>query len=257
MSRRQTPLQNKLLAALPDADLSLVLPKLEAVSLELRQQLEAPNKPIQYVYFIESGIGSVVANGPRRNDAEVALFGREGMSGTAVTAGDTQSPFETFFQVKGLAFRIGVEDFRSTLKQSPTLKRLCTAYVRAQNIQTSYTALVNAQSKLEERLARWLLMIHDRIDGEGFETTHEFIADMLAVRRPGVTVALHLLEGKGLIRSNRGEVLIRDRQGLIELAGASYGVPEREYERIMGFSAGNREIAKVDRVPEGVSNGSC
>lgn len=100
-------------------------------------------------------------------------------------------------------------------------------------VQTAQTALVNGHHKLEERLARWLLMVHDRVDGDRFNLTHEFLATMLGVRRPGVTMALHVLEGRGVIRSKRSEVIVIDRDGLEELAAGSYGVPEAEYSRIM------------------------
>lgn len=100
-------------------------------------------------------------------------------------------------------------------------------------IQTAQTAVANAKAKLEERLARWLLMVHDRTGGRHVEITHQFMATMLGSRRAGVTVALHELEGRGLVRSERGRVTICDRAGLEELAGEFYGVAEREYRRIM------------------------
>jgi CRP-like cAMP-binding protein len=101
--------------------------------------------------------------------------------------------------------------------------------------QTSQTALSNGQSKLEERLARWLLMCHDRINGDTVELTHEFLSVMLGVRRAGVTVGTHVLEGKGLIRASRGGITILDREGLEEEAQGFYGVPEASYARLIGF----------------------
>jgi CRP-like cAMP-binding protein len=107
-------------------------------------------------------------------------------------------------------------------------------YVQAFMSQTAQTALTNGRAKLEERLARWILMAHDRTDGDTLDLTHEFLALMLGVRRPGVTIAMHFLEGAGLIRSTRRAILIVDRDGLEQHADGSYGVPEAEYERLLG-----------------------
>jgi len=236
-----------LLRALSPADLSLLVPHLEPVKLSLRERLQDPHDDLAYAYFIESGIGSMIARTSHRREAEIGLIGRDGMIGVDLAQGDSCSPYEFISQVEGWALRIPADKFTAALSWSMTLRMLCIRFARALAVQTAYTALVNAQSKLEDRLARWLLMIHDRIDEDRFETTHDFIAQMLAVRRPGVTVALHILEGKGLIRSNRGEVLIRDREGLIELSDGAYGQPEQEYERIMGFPVSdNSRIRKQE-----------
>jgi CRP-like cAMP-binding protein len=178
-------------------------------------------------------MASVVATMQRGRDIEVGVIGREGMTGSAIVQGDDRSPYHTYVQVDGSAFRIGFDDFRDALRQSPTMRAVLTLYVRVFAIQVSATALANGRSRLEERLARWLLMVHDRTDSDRFAITHEFLAIMLGVRRPGVTVALHILEGKGLIRSNRAEVVITDRDGLVELADGAYGLPEREYHRLL------------------------
>jgi hypothetical protein len=107
-------------------------------------------------------------------------------------------------------------------------------YVHAFHIQATYTALINARCKIEERLARWLLMCDDRVVGSRLVITHEYLSVMLGVRRPGVTVALQVIEGRGLVQSRRGEVIIRDREGLIQLADGGYGESEAEYRRLVG-----------------------
>lgn len=117
---------------------------------------------------------------------------------------------------------------------STTLKDLLLLYVQTLFIQTSYTALVNARLKLHERLARWLLMCQDRVRGDRFAVTHEFVAVMLGVRRPGVTIAIQDLEGMGMIKATRGEILILKRDALVQMAGTTYSEPEREYERLLG-----------------------
>jgi CRP-like cAMP-binding protein len=234
MSADRPAYRNTILAILGADDLALLDPHFERVLLKARDTLETPDTPIEHVYFIESGMASIVAKMARGRDIEVGVIGREGVTGSAIVQGDDQSPHHTFVQLEGMAVRIGTNQFRAALLQSGILLAVLHLYARALGIQVSGTALANGRSKLEERLARWLLMVHDRMDGDRFSLTHEFLAVMLGVRRPGVTVALHILEGKGLIRSNRAEITVIDREGLIALADGSYGVPEREYDRLLG-----------------------
>ena len=117
----------------------------------------------------------------------------------------------------------------------PQMRRHFGRFTRALNLQVASTAWTNGHTVLENRLARWLLMVHDRIEGQKLALTHEFLSIMLGVRRPGVTVALHMLEGKGLIRSHRSEITIIDREGLKQQANGSYGRTEAEYERVLGW----------------------
>jgi CRP-like cAMP-binding protein len=212
----------------------MVQPYLEAVPLPLRTELEAPNTPIEHVFFMESGMGSVVAISATGQRLEVGVIGREGMSGSTIVMGNDRSPHESFIQVEGNAQRIRSDDLRNAMQQSSTLRPFLMHYVQAFTIQTAHTALANGRSKLEDRLARWLLMCHDRADGDELPLTHEFLALMLGVRRTGVTLALHLLEARGLIKSKRSRIVIVDREGLEEAAAGSYGTPEAEYRRLVG-----------------------
>ncbi|HEY4201039.1 MAG TPA: Crp/Fnr family transcriptional regulator [Devosiaceae bacterium] len=237
MSNARPIEQNKLLNLLAPSDLALIEKHLHVVSLLHGEEVEAPDKVIDQVYFPISGLLSIVTTLTRERDIEVGVVGRDGMTGVAILQDDDRSPFSTFVQIKGSALQIEAALLRTALLQSPTLATRFHRYARAQTIQIASTALANGRSKLEDRLARWLLMVQDRIDSDRIDLTHEFLAVMLGVRRPGVTVALHILEGKGLIRSNRGEIVIRDRDGLIELADGAYGLPEREYQRLMGTSS--------------------
>jgi CRP-like cAMP-binding protein len=223
---------NRLLAALTPDDAGLLQVHLEPVTLELRRTLESPGKPIRHVYFPETGLGSVVAIDAKGRRIEIGIFGRDGMSGTTVVLGGDRSPHETTMQASGAGRRIAAAAFQEALAQSPTLRTVLLRYVQALAVQTAYTALANGQAKLEERLARWLLMCHDRIEGEEMPLTHEFLSTMLGVRRAGVTIALHMLEGRGLIRATRGAITVQDREGLEEAANGSYGQPEAEYRRL-------------------------
>lgn len=224
---------NRVLARLSPDDFALLQPHLEALDLPVRKQLENRNKTIEHVYFIEHGFASVVANGTGRS-IEVGLIGREGMTGLAVVMGTDRSPHDTFMQAAGDGQRISSAKVRSAMEQSPALHRSFLRYGHAFVVQTAQTALANGRSKIEERLARWLLMAHDRLDSDELPLTHEFLSIMLGVRRPGVTVALHLLEKQGLIRAKRGAVAILNRTGLRKISNGAYGAAEAEFQRSLG-----------------------
>ncbi len=227
--------QNNLLYTLSAADRSLIEPHLQHMKMDRQMVLEEPKKPVRHAFFLTAGVGSTVALSKSGRRIEVGLFGRDGMSATAVVLQTAQSSFETFMQVSGEGFAIEADQLRELLNQSPSLQRHLLRYVQVLMTQTSQTALSNGQSKLEERLARWLLMCHDRINGDKIEMTHEFLSVMLGVRRAGVTVGIHVLEGKRLIRASRGEITILNREGLEHEAQNFYGVPEASYARLIGF----------------------
>ncbi|RUX85799.1 Crp/Fnr family transcriptional regulator [Mesorhizobium sp. M7D.F.Ca.US.004.01.2.1] len=233
----KTIYRNALLQRLSPVDLALLAPHLEPVDLPLRTSLETAKSVIEYVYFIETGIASVVAKIPKGRDTEVGLIGMEGMTGALVVLGGDRAAHDTYMQVGGSGIRVPAGALTTALAESNTLKALLLLYVQTLFIQASYTALVNARSKLEERLARWLLMCQDRVRDDRFSITHEFMAVMLGVRRPGVTVAIQELEGMGLIKARRGEIVIRDRYGLFQIADGTYSEPEQEYERLLGTIA--------------------
>ncbi|QND68668.1 Crp/Fnr family transcriptional regulator [Mesorhizobium loti] len=231
--------RNQLLRRMPADDLALLKPHMQRCELPLRMMLVTPGTPIEAVYFIEQGIGSVVARTTSGHEAEVGFIGFEGMTGSSLVMGDDRGVHACFVQLEGEAIRIEAGAFNAALVASATLRMFLLRFVNALQTQTGCTALVNARLKLEERLARWLLMCDDRVSGERLAITHEFLAIMLGVRRPGVTVALQLLEGRALIRARRGEIVIRDRVGLLELANGGYGEAEAEYVRLIGeVSAG-------------------
>jgi CRP-like cAMP-binding protein len=230
----QPQFRNQLLAKLSLEDLDLLQAHLQPVQLDIRHPLENANEPIQQVYFAESGFASLVAKDADDRETEVGLIGREGVTGLPVLLGDEQSPNDTFIQLAGSGHLLPVDALRSAMEQSRTLRATLLRYVHSMAIQMANTALANSKVKADARLARWLLMAHDRVDGDQVELTHEFLALMLGVRRSGVTVALQALEGRKLISNSRGKITIRNRQGLEEVANGSYGVPEAEYARLMG-----------------------
>ena len=238
----QTSVRNRLLATLRPEDFSLLQPQLEPAPLPVRTCLVAPNTPIQYVYFLEQGIASNIAGLPQGRCIEAAVIGRDGLSGAPVLLGVDQTPHECFVQVPGAGLRIGADDLRRAVTASVSLQQHLLRYVHALTIQTAQTALANGRCTVEERLARWLLMCHDRVDGDGLSATYEFLSVMLGVRRTGVTEMLRTFEDRGLISTRRGQVRVVDRVKLEAVAGDSYGVPEAEYSRLIGLPLGPAEL---------------
>jgi CRP-like cAMP-binding protein len=231
----QASVRNRLLAALSPADFSRLEPQLEPIPLPVRACLAEPNRSIEHVYFLEQGIASVVASTPQGRRIEVGIIGREGLTGLPVLLGTERSPHACFVQTAGSGLRIQADALRRALGASSALHQHLLRFVQAFLVQMGQTALANGSHVIEERLARWLLMCHDRVDGDRLSTTHEFLSLMLGVRRAGVTVALRVLEERGLIATKRGQVTVLDRAGLEGVAGDSYGLCEAEYERLIGL----------------------
>jgi CRP-like cAMP-binding protein len=224
---------NHLLQALSTSDLGLLEPNLVPVSLLLRQELEKPHKPIDDVYFMERGMASVVVRHPDGIESEIGIVGCEGMTGCAIALGNDRSPHSTYIQMAGQGRRISANELRKAMQKSPTMRSVFLKYVQAFSVQASHTAVANGRAKLTMRLARWLLMTHDRVQGNVMELTHEFLGIMLAVRRAGVTEAIHALASQGLITASRRQITVLNRKGLEQVAGSFYGVPEAEYRRLM------------------------
>jgi CRP-like cAMP-binding protein len=232
-------------------DFALIQSALESVQLEFKTVLERPGEPIDFVYFLEEGLLSIISRFETSRDVEVGVVGREGMSGIPLLLNDHRSTYATNVQVAGYGQRLPAAVLSDALASSRRLHDYLLLFARAAEIQTASTASANGRAKLEERLARWLLMTHDRISGDRLDVTHELLATMLACRRPGVTVTLHLLEGKGLLRSNRGHVIILDRQGLERAANGSYGLAESEYARLLGQDFRFRGVVRHRPSPTG------
>ena len=230
---KPTIVRNRILRALKSENLELLTPHLSPIKLSVRDEFEAPNKSIKTIVFPDSGIISVVAHGSHNKVLEVGIIGCEGMTGLAIVMGSDRSPHRTYVQVRGEGQQMAADDLREAMLESPSLRDIMLRFAQSFMIQATHTALSNGSAKLEERLARWLLMADDRIDGDELPLVHEFLALMLGVRRPGVTIAIHSLERIGVIENSRGVIKVSDRKGLEEIANASYGVPEAEYKRLM------------------------
>lgn len=227
-------IRNRLLSHLPKDELDHIREMLLPVVLPKGFVLVRASQTIDYVYFLSSGIGSVVTVSAEGQRAEAGMFGREGFSPTSAGVGGTISVHEVLIQVAGEGFKIPLKALLDVLAVTPVFSNLLARFIQTFASQISYTALCNANYQVDERLARWLLMYHDRMNNDEIALTHEFISLMLSVRRPSITNAIHVLEGHKLIRAERGLITIRDRSGLEDFAGSAYGAPEDEYRRLIG-----------------------
>lgn len=226
-------ISNKLLQALPEPVLSRLWPALEEVELPRGFSIARQNQEIGHCFFFDRGIGSIVVTSPEGHKAEAGIFDSDGFGPVAPVLGIMKSDLDMFVQVPGFGYRISVDRLIFLKEEWPVLAEKLRAFAYVLGLQTSYTAHSNAIHQVHERLARWLLMCHDRSGSDEIALTHEFISLMLAVRRPSVTTALHVLEGNRFITAERGYITIRDRDGLEQFAADAYGAPEAAYRRLV------------------------
>jgi CRP-like cAMP-binding protein len=225
---------NRVLASLGSADAARLRPHLTAVTLKYRQPLYDAYEPIKFVYFIETGVGSLV-NVLRNGDAaEVGTIGNEGIVGLPIMFGDTRAPTSVYMQVPGAGQRMKASVFWTEMERSPSLRIKALRYAHAFFNQVAQSAACAHFHPLEARCCRWLLMTHDRMHADEFPLTQEFLAMMLGVRRAGVTVAAGALQRAGLIRYARGRVTILDHAALVKQSCECYGISKREFDLLLG-----------------------
>jgi CRP-like cAMP-binding protein len=232
MMLHQLHIQNLILSRLPPAELAAIRPHLEPVDLPKDFVIAPPDAMITHVYFFEQGLGSIVAVSAAGHKVEAGMFGREGFAPTPPSVGSDWSMHEVVVQAAGHGHRVPVQTLIALMETCRTFTDLLSKAAHNLATQASYTALSNAVHPVVQRLARWLLMSHDRLGQDELRITHDYLALMLSVRRPSVTTALHVLEGHGFIRAERGVIIMRNRAGLQKFAGDAYGVPEAEYRRL-------------------------
>lgn len=226
-------LGNRLLDALPAHERDYIHPLLERVALPHRAVLHDLAQPITDVYFPESCVASVITTLRKGDTIEVGTVGSEGIAGLPIFLGDSSGTLRTIVQVPGTAYRVSVGAFAEIAAPTRPLHQLLLRYTSAFLMQVAQTAACNSEHRLEQRCARWLLMTHDHADRDDFPLTHEFLAFMLAVRRPGVTVAMHALRDAGLVQYTRGSVQIIDRSGLEDASCECYDVVRSHYDRLL------------------------
>jgi CRP-like cAMP-binding protein len=226
------PDRNAILKCLSGSDRDLLRPDLEPIDLPVRHRLAEANRSIDWVYFLEAGIASITTSVRHEIPIEIGIVGREGVVNLPVLMGSDRSPSETYMQIHGTGYRLSADRLREAMARSPTLTPILLRFVHVFMVQTASTVLANGRGNIGERLARWLLMARDRVDGESVALTHEFLATMLGVRRPGVTVALREFERRGFIDGGRGVITLLDRSALETAANGYYGVAEAEFHRL-------------------------
>ena len=221
---------NEILRDLPAEERNLVSSKLEPVTLNLHDVLHEPGAPIKFGYFPDSGIISILSVLSDGKSVEVGLIGKEGFVGLPLTVGFRSSPTRAICQAPGTALRIAASALAQVLPQCPRLEKALDRYSLTLGMQASQVAACNGLHEVDARLARWLLMCHDRLSFDSVPLTQEFLSQMLGIRRASVTVAAGILQKAGLIRSARGEVTILNRKGLEKLACECYGTINHQME---------------------------
>jgi CRP-like cAMP-binding protein len=225
--------KNRLLASLPDEDFRRLLPHLKTVAVQLRHVFHKQGEPIRHVYFPNGGVCSVTAVLSSGESVEAATVGDEGMVGIeAFFTNSPVAPGETLMQVPDTnAERLSVEDFRRELAGRGALHDVVGRYAQAKLAEMIQTAACNALHQVQQRCARWLLMTHDRMHEQDFHLSHEFLAVMLGVQRPTVSVVAATLQQAGLIRYIHGRVTVTNRKGLEAAACECYSVVRAHFDR--------------------------
>lgn len=227
------PVVNRLLGGLPIKDRNKILNSCELIELSFDAVLCEPNDPIHHVYFPLSGFISLVTTLTGHQPLEMGLIGNEGMLGATLVLGVNIAPMRSVVQGAGTALRMTTTQFRRALLDSPALLQILNRYIYVSMLQLSQTAACTHFHEIEPRLARWLLLTHDRAHADHFHLTHQFLADMLGVRRSGVTIAAGALQMRKLIHYTRGEIRILDRSGLEAASCECYAVQRHDYEQLL------------------------
>lgn len=229
----QSPRQNRLLAALPAADYERLLPHLEQVSLELGRALYESGSHQGYVFFPTNSIVSLLYVMEDGSSAEIAVVGNEGLVGIALFMGGESTPSRAVVQSAGHGYRLRGSVLKSEFGQGGDLQHLLLRYTQALITQMAQTAVCNRHHSLEQQLCRWLLLSLDRLASNELTMTQELIANMLGVRREGVTEAAGHLQAAGLIHYSRGRIAVLDRPQMETRVCECYSVVKREYDRLL------------------------
>jgi len=233
---------NAILRALPLAQLARLAPNFHIGTFPRGTVLE--RHKVKQVHFPLDSVIAMTAVGRAGARVDVGMVGREGMTGFDIAGGERSISYELVIEIPGACLSLSVDDFQCALAAMPEFMVLTSRFARSMTTQLAYTAFAYAKLNVRSRLARWLLMLHDRAPYMTLEITHEHLAVMIGVRRSSVTEALHVLEGDHLIRSSRNALEILDRKGLIALAGEAYGVPEDELARSMSLPLDHSHVGR-------------
>jgi CRP-like cAMP-binding protein len=226
--------RNAILAALPADELARLRDDLELVDAQIREQVYQPGGPVPAVYFPLASVFSMVGMADDRVLVEVATIGREGMVGLPVFLGAASSPHAAFCQIPGRAAKVTAHGLRRVLADGGTLHQALSRYTQATMVQIAQNVVCNSTHATVQRAARWLLTTRDRIGGEEFLLTQEFLGQMLGVRRPTASDTARQLQAAGLIRYSRDEITITDGPGLERASCSCYGIVKAEFDLITG-----------------------
>ena len=232
MLSSDNPKQNQLLSALPDADWQRWQPQLEPVELLLGKVLYESGSTLSHVYFPTTAIVSLLYVMENGASAEIAVVGNEGLVGISLFMGGETTPSRAVVQSAGHGFRLKSEAIKEEFKRAPVL-HLLLRYTQALITQMAQTAVCNRHHSLDQQLCRWLLLSLDRLQGDELVMTQELIANMLGVRREGVTESALNLQKAGLITYSRGRITVLDRAGLEKRTCECYAVVKTEYGRLL------------------------
>lgn len=224
--------KNQILESLSGVEIARIRPHLSPVTLVTGQILQDPEQNVTYGYFLETGMASMVVEMAKGNSVEAAVIGKEGMVNICILLGTSSMPTRTFMQIPGGGYKIKADILKKEFDKGGTLQKHINSYIQAHLVQTSQTAACNRLHDIAERLARWLLMCHDRLDSDKFPITHEFLGHMLGSPRSTVTLAAGILQKEGLVVYSRGKMKICNRQGLEKFACECYCIIHDEYERL-------------------------
>ena len=227
------PGQNRLLSALSRDVQIRLLPRMEKISLPIRHLLYEAGTPMTHVYLPLSGVISLVLKLKGGETVEVGTVGNEGIIGTPAYLGAERSVCTAFCQVAGQALKMRTDHFQRSLQEHPELAEVVRRYTQGMMNQMAQTTACNHVHSVQQRMCRWLLMTHDRVGADEFHLTQEFLAQMLGVRRPSVTVAAGLLQKAGLIAYQRGRIRIVNRPGLEQGACECYDTVRQEFDRLL------------------------
>ena len=221
------PVSNLILLSMSDGDYASLRPHLEYVSLPNHMVLHEGGGKLEFVYFPNRGMISLVVVMKDGKTAEAGIVGNEGFTGTPASVGLTRSPLQAVVQITGDGFRVEVAALQNTLESAPYLQWMLSRYAVVQGMQVAQTAACNRLHDVKQRLARWLLMTQDRVDSASLPITHDFLATMLGTDRPSVTLAAGVLQNKELIEYTRGAVKIVNRKKLEDFACECYGITQQ------------------------------
>ena len=224
--------KNQLLRALPPEDFEQLTPHLEKLDLPLGKTLSRSNEPIEYLYFPDDAMISVVAMTAEGQSVEVGVAGFEGVAGFDVLLGVDSTPNESMIQLPGSGTRIKTAQAREEFRRGGAFQAMILRYIHTFMTQISQTALCNRLHSTEQRLSRWLLMCHDRAESDKLNLTQEFLSIMLGAHRPSITTSALVLQSSGFINYRRGRITILDREGLEDFTCNCYHIVRRVDDKL-------------------------